>query len=295
MATKPNKKAPASTGGSIVQYGGFTLDDADDVDKAVDTIAGKQFLSIGVGDTIVRFLPPLPGKKTLRVSAVHYVDALPGMDKLIVFACPRYERKEPCIACDKADQLRRSQSPIDRDRAWKISAQLKIYAAVIDRDNEEAGPRVYAFGKNVHTQLKAIRRNPRLGGDFTDPTENGFDIIINRTGTGVKDTRYAVAAARENTPLSASPELMQMWIENQPDLDSLVTTETPDELLAAWADLAQAHRGQAARAAGAQSAQGGTATMGRPAAPRPARSAVADSKGVIDAVSGGDDDAWLDE
>lgn len=229
---------------NIVSYGSYDIDAAKDIQKKVEAISGGNFLKLGVGDTVVRILPPTAGRNSpFRVTAVHYIDAVPGLQKMVVFTCPRVELKEPCIACEKAQQLQNSKSPIDRERAWKIGAQLKIYANVVDRDNPDAGVKILSFGKTIHEQLKKIRKNPRLGGDFTDPTKGGFDIVINREGTGQRDTKYVVSAARENSPLSTDVEEINGWIGGQHDLEKLIRVEAPDELLAAWSDLGMAHRG----------------------------------------------------
>lgn len=280
------------TGSSIVQYGSYDIADANEAAKQADSIAGGVYLGkLRVGDTILRVLPPLIGRKAQRVTALHYIDPMPGIDKIIVFACPRHELKQECIACTRAEQLRRSPSPLDRDAAWRISAQLKVYVNVVDRDNEDAGVKVWGFGKNINEQLHAIRRNPRMGGDYTDPTASGFDLIVNRIGTGQKDTKYMISAARDNTPLSNHPEQMADWINKQHDLDALVSTETPDELLAAWADLAQASRGSR-QSADRQLPSGREQEAGRSMRSAPSRTAVIDAQAEEDED---DADAWMDE
>lgn len=230
---------------SIVQYGSFDIDDLDEVDRQVDAIAGSVYVDVEVGDNVFRALPPLVGRKALRVTAKHFIDAVPGLEKMVVFACPRIELKEYCRACERVEELNRSKNPLDRDRAWKIKASLSISMNVINRANEDAGPRVYSFGKMVHNQLKAIRKSPRMGGDYTDPSENGFDLVIHRVGTGKNDTKYTVAADRNNSPLHVDPEIANEWIRNQHDLDSMIDTEFPEQLLLAWRDLATAGRSHA--------------------------------------------------
>ena len=64
----------------------------------------------------------------------------------------------------------------------------------------DAGTQVFAFGKMIYEQLRSIRNDPDSGGDFTHP-ETGFDIIIERTGSGKFDTAYDVRAARHETKL----------------------------------------------------------------------------------------------
>jgi hypothetical protein len=225
---------------NLVKHGKFDIQALDEVDKKVDAIAGSVFIDFNPGDTVLRFLPPQLGSSSpFRVTALHYVDAVPGIDRLVVFACPRTELKQDCPVCDEVRRLQGTQNPVDRERAFRLSAGLRVYANVIDRNNEDAGPRVAAFGKTIWEALKSIRRNTRLGGDFTDPSEAGFDIIVHREGTGKVDTRYTVNADRSSSPLSKDPTQAAKWLEEQHDLEQFVDPRIPEDLLRAWGAMAR--------------------------------------------------------
>jgi hypothetical protein len=235
-------------------------------------ISGSNIMKLEVGENIVRFVPPRIGEPTLRMTGMHYIDAVPGLDKLLVFACPRIELKVPCPACEKSEEMSKSPNKDDRERAFQLSSQFRAYAAVVDRSVEDPveGLKVLAFGKMVHTGLNAIRNNPRLGGDFTDPSENGFDVIITREGTGKTDTRYSVAADRRSSILVDDAEVLAWLVENRPDLDALVHPVVPEELRAAWESMRAPTARRSSPRIGAQ------LMVGR----RPAASAVTDAKGV---------------
>lgn len=219
---------------NIVKYAGLDLSVVDQVDERVQTIAGGDYEQIEVGENVYRILPALPGRQPIRVTAMHYVDQVPGLEKMVVFACPRVELKEPCPACARAEQLSRTGNPVDRERAQRLQPQLRVYVNVLNRKRPDAGPRVLSFGKQIWEQLKAIRRNPRTGGDYTNPTDQGFDIVILREGTGKNDTRYTVSVDRNNSPLADTPEAINAIIEATKDLDSFVNTQVSDQLLSAW-------------------------------------------------------------
>jgi len=228
---------------NIVKYGSFSVTALDEEDKKAEAIAGSVFVNLTPGEHVLRFLPPPLGKESpFRITAIHYIDAVPGLDKMVVFACPRVELKEPCPACAEVARLNSTKNPLDKERANRISASLKVYANVIERSNEDAGPRVIGFGKMIWDQLKAIRKNVRLGGDFTDPTDNGFDIVITREGTGPRDTRYTVNADRNNSPLHTDAAVAQMWIDSQHNLEEFVDCNVPEELLLAWGQMARVGR-----------------------------------------------------
>lgn len=217
---------------NITKYTGLDLALLDEADQKVQEIAGGDFETLEVGENVFRFLPAASGPP-IRVTAMHYIDAVPGLDKMVVFACPRVELKQPCVACAKADELGKTGNPLDRERAYRISAQLRVYANVVNRKRPGA-PKVLAFGKQIWEQLKSVRRNPRVGGDFMDPGPGGFDVVILREGTGKNDTRYTVAPDRANSPLAATDEEIGFLIDATKDLDSLIKAEPTDELLAAW-------------------------------------------------------------
>lgn len=290
MANPPNRSpAPDPWADLKKQYGDYEIATADADDASVAAVSSGIWQPLVVGDNVLRFLPALPGKPSpFRVTAVHYVEPLPGTDRKLVFCCPRVELKQPCVVCQKSEELARSGNPIDRANAGKMSAGLRIYANVIDRNSPQAGVRVTTLGRMIYEQLKAIRRNTRLGGDFTDPGPKGFDIIIQREGTGPTDTRYTVHPDRNCSPLAPTPEEALDILGMAHDLDALVDTVVPEALLQAWGEVARAHvagrqeRGRAMLEAGAPGKPGTGVGAGLMGGRKPAGRAVSDARKVPD-------------
>lgn len=284
--------------GNLIQYQGLSLEDVDAIDEKVQEIAAGDFEQIEVGENVFRIVPTPPPLKPIRVTAMHYVDAVPGLDKMVVFACPRVELRDHCIACAESDRLMKTGNPLDRERAFRISAGVRVYLNVINRKKPDRGVRVLAIGKQVWEQIKTIRKNARAGGDYTDPTANGFDIIIMREGTGKNDTKYSVSADRNNSPLADSVEQINMLIQSTKDLEQYVNPTPSEELMLAWG---QPLRQQVGARAGSVAAlpSGGSVVAGARAAaqqhvgtvganvmrprqaPAPAPSAVVDAQ-VVD-------------
>ena len=223
------------------KYGAWDDEAAAQDAKAKDS-SGSQFLpALAEGDTELRFLPPKPGKRSpLAVAYVHWVTRADQTRTKV--NCPRMmsrlirerggevpEGVGGCPLCEKADKLRASKSNADQLAAKKLWPKLSVYANVIDRANENAGPQVYGFGKSVHEQLLAIRANPRKGGQFVDP-EKGRDLIVARKGKGQMDTEYSVSAALDASPLHADPGVADEWLEAAADLDQFLKVPTPDEI-----------------------------------------------------------------
>lgn len=205
---------------SMVQYGSFDLEDVDGIDEELAK-GGGSYIKLAVGKNVVRFIPPLPGTKGFLMVHEHQLN-LPNGD-YVSFACPRLMAKKRCMICRKADKLKTTGNPADYDKAKEIFARKRIYSNVIDRRDEETGPKVFAFGIKIWTQLKVLRQDEDVGGDFTDPKE-GFDIIINRTGTGKNDTEYAVIPAR------TSPLGDEEWIKEQGSLARFAAILSEEEM-----------------------------------------------------------------
>lgn len=230
---------------NITKYQPFSLEALEEANKEVADVSSGVIMPLAEGTNIVRFMPvPLGSKMPVRVTAVHFVDPLPGSDNKFSFACPRRELRQQCPACQESEKLIASRNPADRELGKSLRSKLRIYANVVDRSSSDNSVRVISFGKKIWDQLEKIRKNPRLGGDWTNPTEEGFDIIIERTGTGQYDTEYTVSADRKNSPLAETQQEIDMLVESCHDLEQFIQPEVPEELLQAWGALASVGRGK---------------------------------------------------
>lgn len=219
---------------SLQRYGSFDLEDVDVIDGEMDR-GSSAFVKLKVGKNVVRFLPPLSGHKAVRLVWEHQINLPDG--SFVNFACPRLMAKTGCIACKKADALKITGNPADLDRAKELFARRRIYANVIDRSDPDAGPKVFAFGKKIWEQLKALRTDEDVGGDFTSPDE-GFDIIVNRTGTTKNDTTYNVIPGR--TSALGNTE----WIDAQQPVDRFAQVLTEAQIREKLGGKADAGGGQ---------------------------------------------------
>lgn len=214
--------------GNIIKYGSYSLEQAEKEQAELES-GDAAFMSFKVGRNVIRILPPPVGKNSpFRIVYQHFFN-IPGKQEPIVFVCPRYELKKPCPVCAEADRLKSTGNPVDEERADGLYARRRIYCNAINRAEPEKGPRIAAFGKTVHEPLLALRKNEEEGGDYTNP-ENGFDVVVNRTGTGKNDTKYVVTPSRTNTPLASTPEQMQDWIDTQHNLERYAKCPTEQEL-----------------------------------------------------------------
>jgi hypothetical protein len=215
---------------NLVKHGAYEPEAAQQEEEELAKSGGTDFLKLVVGANVVRFLPPPIGRNSPFVMVHQHFVQLPGMSNPASFACPRLMASRPCPVCQKIDQLRGTGNPADYDLAGEFLARLRVFANVIDRRNEEMGPRVLAFGKTIHQQLVKLRKDEDAGGDYTNP-DTGFDINIERAGTGKNDTEYFVRPSRKTSKLASDPAVAGEWIEMQADLQKYAFVPSWDDIV----------------------------------------------------------------
>lgn len=219
---------------NLLKYGTY---DPSLARKEREEITGGEFVKLE-GKKKLRFLPPPVGRKSpFVIIHLHYLD-LPGADRRVTFNCPQMMLREPCPACETAERLRSSGNPVDYNTAKGFFPSTRIHANVIDRANPEKGPQPVSFPKSVYRDLSRLLDDEDFG-PFYSPwgEENcpqgdlpGYDITIDREGTGPTDTRYSVRAAQKSTPLAKTIDQMQEWIDTQPDLNKYLNTPSYQQI-----------------------------------------------------------------
>lgn len=209
---------------NLQKYAEFSMEDAEAAGEELAAMGGAaDFIKFAVGKNVLRFLPAKPGKKVFVLVQQHFIE-IPGASGPVVFACPRIHAKRSCPACQQADKMIDSGNPVDYERGKKLQPKLRVFANAINRKEPEAGPKIAGFGKQIYEQLLSLRKNEDAGGNFTDPGPNGFDIVIDRTGEGLK-TEYKVWPARKVSALGNDE-----WLDQQRDLERYSRVPSDDEL-----------------------------------------------------------------
>src|SRR6056300_1152313 len=142
-----------------------------------------------------------------------------------------YGNRDPIA--EFADNLRGDGSRESYQQARAFMPKLRTYVPVVVRGEEDMGVRFWSFGKTVYKQLLEIIADADYG-DITH-LETGRDITITYVPQDKSDTNFAktsVMAKPNQTPLSEDPQLLTDWSTNQPDLRSLYTEPTFEELSA---------------------------------------------------------------
>lgn len=172
----------------------------DDARDEIDAETGGNYWKPSEGENIIRILPgrkgePKPYKKVYE----HYVTLADESRVRIVCARKMSRGKERCLVCEEADRLSSSRNVVDQKRAKKLFPKFTAYFNVVDRKHPERGVMIYGASVGVFRDLDGIRKSTE-GGDYSNPTKGGFDIVITREGTGMK-TKYKVTPARKDSAL----------------------------------------------------------------------------------------------
>lgn len=217
-------------GTELQKWGEYELETAAEEQEQLDKEGSAGFMKLTVGKNVVRIFPPAPGKTTpFQVVYQHYVD-LPDGGRYS-FACPRMMAKEKCPVCNEAAQLARSKNQEDSKRARDLMPKRRVFAVVLNRKDESAGPQILGFGKQIHEALIQLRRDEDMGGNYVHPIK-GIDVIIDRQGTGKFDTKYTVNLARKARPIVDDAALMDELREQMPDLSMLARVPDAAEIIA---------------------------------------------------------------
>ena len=227
MSEENNKLQTVDPNTGLVQFGEFGLDDADDVDAAIEKKGGLHKLREGA--TLVRVPPPRAGEKVLVPTFQHFVPVTrEGKTFKVMLTCARLLANKPCVVCNKAQQLEHSGNPLDHRAASDLNAAAGTYMNMVIRGFRPKGGRVpqmvdldkqevvkFNPRPTIVNKLTEMRRN---GVDFTHPL-TGFDVVLSRVGTNQNDTKYSAEPRQgPSTPLHVDPAVASLWISSQPDL-----------------------------------------------------------------------------
>lgn len=272
---------------NLVDYGTYTPDAASRDLEDSEAAGGGDFWKPKPGRTTIRILPPAVDKTSpFRVVHKHFIE-VPGLGKKVSFVCPRNQSAQDkagartCRACARAAQLSESTNPVDYEAARNFQPSRQVLCNIIVRSSPERGPMIWAMTKGVHEKILGLRLDADAGGNFCDP-EQGFDIVIERRGTGRFDTEYDVRAARGVSRLAVDNETINAWIEAAHSLDKQARIPSEGEM-----DDLLSGRGPSGRGGGGRVGEGprATAALGRPAsADKPRAAAKRTAAQSLDAI-----------
>lgn len=172
------------------------------------------YLPDGINTAIkrVRILPVSDGSPFIEV----YVHSIQVDGKNRKFTCLAHENDEPCPFCEARAELLATGEDSDKELAKNYRPRQMYIVKVIDRENEEDGPKFWRFPSNFKKEgiLDKIMANIRmLDVDVTD-AETGWDLALNiervKSPRGEYPSVTTILAPKMG-PLSKNPEQSEAW------------------------------------------------------------------------------------
>jgi len=165
-----------------------------------------------VGKTQIRIVPSKYDKKNPFKELMFYY----GIDRPVMISPLNFGEKDPIA--ETAKQLRQTSDKENWRLAKKLDPKMRIFAPVIVRGEEDKGVRLWQFGKEMYMELLSIADDDDYG-DYTDVTQ-GYDFTVETVGPETTGTNYNKSSIRpkpKQSPLSEDADLVENWLENQPD------------------------------------------------------------------------------
>jgi hypothetical protein len=211
----------------IVKFTPMNLDDLDAQEKQIGfDRGGGQFYQFKDGRNTVRILPGVHGRQPFIQFWKHFVKASAD-GKAWGGACPAKMAKLPCPVDQVAAKLSRG-SDADRIMADDLTARRRILCNLLDRSAPDLGPQVAEIGPSIYDAVKDFMRT--MGEDPTNPGEAGFDLVIEKSGSGMK-TEYKTVAVRKNSPLHTDARQLNEWLQSAVDLGGYATVLAEHEIV----------------------------------------------------------------
>lgn len=137
------------------------------------------------------------------------------------YLCLRKHLSQNCPMCNLHKEL---TAEGDEDGASKVRVSTRVLAWIIDRDDEKAGPMLWAMPQSVSRDISAASTDERDGILLIDDPENGYDVIFSREGANLKTKYNGIKIARDASPLADDEKEQDEWlefIEENPLIDTL--------------------------------------------------------------------------
>jgi hypothetical protein len=162
---------------------------------------------------------------------IHY-----GMSKFPMYALTNWGEKDPIV--EFAKQLQKTNDKENWKLSKKLEPKMRIFAPVIVRGEEDKGVRLWEFGKEIYMQLLGIADDEDYG-DYTDINEGRdftVEAVMGDIG-GRQGLKSSIRIKPKTSPLSASKNDIELWLEAQPDILELqrkIEFDKMKELLQNW-------------------------------------------------------------
>lgn len=172
--------------------------------KLAEKGSGNGFVFPGNGTTRIRIVSAGPNEE-LGVEVIRFY-----LKDHSIISPASFD--EPCPVMDKYKELKDSKDEDDKKLAKKlVPSRRYVIAGLVYKDEKgkefdyDSKPRLVMIPSSVYQDIIELYLDEDEAGDMTDP-KNGYDIKIDRSGSGKFDTSYSV---RNCKPTKVDKELLK--------------------------------------------------------------------------------------
>jgi len=180
------------------------------------------------GDQDIRIVPT-PDGDPFKVYHFHYNLGEGARGGVL---CPKRQFGENCPICDFASKLWQEGTDDSKKMAKSLFVRQRFFSPVIDRDNEEAGVRIWGYGKTIYETLLGLVLNPDYG-DITD-VDNGVDFTLTYTLPKTKGAfpQTNLVPKRKSSALAKNKGAIKEMLESVPEISTLFQRKSPTDVKA---------------------------------------------------------------
>ena len=180
------------------------------------------------GDQDIRIVPTSDGDP-FKVFHFHYNLGEAARGGVL---CPKRQFGEPCPICEFASSLWQEDSAESKKMAKSLFVRQRFFSPVIVRGEEDAGVRIWGYGKTIYENLLGLVLNPDYG-DITD-VDNGVDLTLTYTLPKTKGAfpQTNLTPKRKSSNLMESKEQISVLLDKVPDIESQFPRKTNADLKA---------------------------------------------------------------
>ena len=180
------------------------------------------------GDQDIRIVPTEDGDP-FKVYHFHYNLGEGARGGVL---CPKRQFGESCPICDFASKLWQEGTDDSKKMAKSLFVRQRFFSPVIDRDNEEAGVRIWGYGKTIYEVLLGLVLNPDYG-DVTD-VDSGVDFTLTYTLPKTKGAfpQTNLVPKRKSSALAKNKGAIKERLESVPEISTLFQRKSPSDVKA---------------------------------------------------------------
>jgi len=142
-----------------------------------------------------------------------------GLDVHVHFGIGPDEETYVCLAkmgkgdCPVCEERVDANKKGDEEYAKQLNVSRRVCCWVVDRDNEDDGPMLWAMPWTLDRDLGLLSDDKRTGETVAmeDPDE-GYDIEFTREGKGTRTKYTGIQIARKSSPLHDDVEVADKWL-----------------------------------------------------------------------------------